>query len=110
MGPQCDQHMIMEQGDALDRQVERIGQQFPIVGVQPVVLVDLCAPLEQGLIAPAHVDLAGGQLFGDQKGLAASSDRFNYDYSDAELKEIAGKIKEISRAVPVVHAVLNNNY
>ena len=42
--------------------------------------------------------------------MTASSDRFNYDYSDAELKEIAGKIKQLSEAVPVVHAVLNNNY
>ena len=46
----------------------------------------------------------------EKKGLTASSDRFNYDYSDAELKEIAEKIKELSDAVPVVHAVLNNNY
>jgi uncharacterized protein YecE (DUF72 family) len=46
----------------------------------------------------------------EKKGLAASSDRFNYDYSDAELEEIAGKIKVLAKAVPVVHAVLNNNY
>jgi uncharacterized protein YecE (DUF72 family) len=39
----------------------------------------------------------------EKKGLTASSDRFNYDYSDAELEEIAGKIK-------IVHAVMNNNY
>ena len=46
----------------------------------------------------------------EKKGLAASSDRFNYDYSDAELKEIAEKIKKLSTTVAVVHAVLNNNY
>ena len=45
-----------------------------------------------------------------KKGLTASSDRFNYDYSDAELREIAGKIKELAKSVPVVHAVMNNNY
>ena len=36
--------------------------------------------------------------------------RFNYHYPDAELKEIAEHIRVLSRAVPVVHAVLNNNY
>ena len=46
----------------------------------------------------------------EKKGLAASSDRFNYDYPDEELKEIAERIVMLSRAVPVVHAVLNNNY
>jgi uncharacterized protein YecE (DUF72 family) len=46
----------------------------------------------------------------EKKGLAASSDRFNYDYPDGELKEIAEHIKALSRAVPVVHAILNNNY
>ena len=46
----------------------------------------------------------------EKKGLAASSDRFNYDYSDAELQEVAGKIKQLAGAVPVVQAILNNNY
>ena len=46
----------------------------------------------------------------EKKRLAASSDRFNYDYPDEELKEIAERIIVLSRAVPVVHAVLNNNY
>jgi len=46
----------------------------------------------------------------EKKGLQASSDRFNYDYRDDELKEIAGKIKTLSRHVPLVQAILNNNY
>jgi uncharacterized protein YecE (DUF72 family) len=46
----------------------------------------------------------------EKKGLGASSDRFNYDYPDEELQEIAERISVLSRAVPVVHAVLNNNY
>ena len=45
-----------------------------------------------------------------KKGLAASSDRFNYDYADEELREIADHIGTLSRAVPTVHAILNNNY
>ncbi|MEO8630008.1 MAG: DUF72 domain-containing protein, partial [Betaproteobacteria bacterium] len=44
----------------------------------------------------------------DKQGLAVSSDRFNYDYSDKELWEIAENIKDIAQAAPVVHAVLNN--
>ena len=44
------------------------------------------------------------------KGLKAASDRFNYDYSEKELAEIAGRVVELAEAVPVVHAVMNNNY
>ena len=44
------------------------------------------------------------------KGLKAASDRFNYDYSEKELGEIAARVAELSQAVPVVHAVMNNNY
>src|SRR3954470_12633287 len=44
----------------------------------------------------------------EKKGLAASSDRFNYDHPDEELQDIAEHIKVLSRAVPIVHAVLNN--
>ena len=46
----------------------------------------------------------------NKKGLKAASDRFNYDYTDNELGEIATQVAEFSKAVPVVHAVLNNNY
>jgi len=46
----------------------------------------------------------------EKKGLKASSDRFNYDYRDDELKEIAEQIKTLSARVPVVQAILNNNY
>jgi uncharacterized protein YecE (DUF72 family) len=46
----------------------------------------------------------------NRKGLKAASDRFNYDYSDQELQQIATQVIELSKAVPVVHAVMNNNY
>jgi uncharacterized protein YecE (DUF72 family) len=46
----------------------------------------------------------------EKKGLKAASDRFNYDYRVDELRKIAGEIKELSRRVPVVQAILNNNY
>ena len=46
----------------------------------------------------------------EKKGLKASSDRFNYDYSDEELRELAGNIKALARQVPSVHAIMNNNY
>ena len=46
----------------------------------------------------------------NRKGLKAASDRFNYDYSEEELAAIAPKVAELSKAVPVVHAVMNNNY
>jgi uncharacterized protein YecE (DUF72 family) len=46
----------------------------------------------------------------DRKGLKAASDRFNYDYSEDELGEIATQVAELAKDVPVVHAVMNNNY
>jgi uncharacterized protein YecE (DUF72 family) len=46
----------------------------------------------------------------EKKGLKASSDRFNYDYSDEELQELGEKIEALSRQVKIVHAIMNNNY
>src|SRR5262245_47379660 len=45
-----------------------------------------------------------------KKGLKRSSDRFNYDYPDAELKEIARSVESLAEQVPLTHVVLNNNY
>jgi len=44
------------------------------------------------------------------KGATAASDRFNYDYSDAELGELATRIVEIAKQVALTHVVFNNNY
>ena len=46
----------------------------------------------------------------EKKGLKSSSERFNYDYPEAELAELAQPIQTISRQVRVTHVVLNNNY
>ena len=45
-----------------------------------------------------------------KKGLTTSSQRFNYDYSETELAEIAQSVATLARQVPVTHVVLNNNY
>jgi uncharacterized protein YecE (DUF72 family) len=37
------------------------------------------------------------------------AERFDYDYSNAELKEIATRVKELSRGADEVHIVFNNN-
>jgi uncharacterized protein YecE (DUF72 family) len=44
------------------------------------------------------------------KGATAASDRFNYDYPDAELGELAALIVELARRVALTHVVFNNNY
>jgi len=44
----------------------------------------------------------------NRKGLASSADRFNYDYSDEELQDLATKIGAI--AAESTHVVFNNNY
>ena len=44
----------------------------------------------------------------NKKGLTSSAQRFNYDYSDAELEELGKRIETID--AKNVHVVLNNNY
>jgi uncharacterized protein YecE (DUF72 family) len=44
------------------------------------------------------------------KGLESSADRFNYDYSDAELEEIAEQIARVATMAGMVQALLNNNF
>ncbi|MBU6493503.1 MAG: DUF72 domain-containing protein [Burkholderiales bacterium] len=46
----------------------------------------------------------------NRKGLGSSAARFNYDYSDAELAELAGKIKQLAARSHTVAAFFNNNY
>lgn len=46
----------------------------------------------------------------NKKGLKASSERFNYDYTEPELQEIAGHVRDLSQKVQKVHVILNNNY
>jgi len=43
-------------------------------------------------------------------GGEAASDRFNYDYSDAELAELAQPLREIAAQLGETHAIFNNNY
>lgn len=43
------------------------------------------------------------------KGARDSSERFNYDYSDAELAALATQIERLAAKVPTTHVVFNNN-
>jgi len=63
-----------------------------------------------------HPDLAIVRMHGrnsetwNQKGLTASSDRFNYDYSENELAELATNIRQLATKVRTVQTVFNNNF
>jgi uncharacterized protein YecE (DUF72 family) len=63
-----------------------------------------------------HPDLAIVRLHGrnretwNQKGLAAASDRFNYDYPEQELAALAGDIRRLANQVKITQVVFNNNY
>lgn len=46
----------------------------------------------------------------DIKGATVASDRFNYDYTELELGQLARQIEEIAAAVQETHVVFNNNY
>jgi uncharacterized protein YecE (DUF72 family) len=43
------------------------------------------------------------------RGSTSASERFNYDYSDAELGELASRIRRLSHDVEMTHVVFNNN-
>lgn len=69
-----------------------------------------------GVWAATSAELAVVRLHGrnaetwDAKGLAASSDRFNYEYDDAELDDLARRIDGIVDLALVVVVLLNVNY
>lgn len=44
------------------------------------------------------------------KGATVASDRFNYDYPDAELSDLANRIRVLSTLVELIQVVFNNNY
>ena len=44
------------------------------------------------------------------KGQTAASDRFNYDYSEAELQGFLDPIRRLASQVDDLHVVFNNNY
>lgn len=44
------------------------------------------------------------------KGQTAASDRFNYDYSEAELAAFVLPVREIASKAKAVHVVFNNNF
>jgi len=46
----------------------------------------------------------------NRKGLAESSQRFNYDYDEAELAEIAGNVAALAPRAATTHVLFNNNY
>jgi uncharacterized protein YecE (DUF72 family) len=46
----------------------------------------------------------------EKKGLRTASERFNYEYSDRELREFASPVRELSERARDVHVTFNNNY
>lgn len=62
-----------------------------------------------------HPELAILRLHGrnqetwNQKGQTASSDRFNYDYAEAELAGLVNPILELATKVGTFQVVFNNN-
>jgi uncharacterized protein YecE (DUF72 family) len=46
----------------------------------------------------------------NKKGLKASSSRFDYDYDDGELAEIADQVTRLAPRAGRVHVLFNNNY
>ena len=70
----------------------------------------------QGIWEATHPDLSIVRLHGrnaatwDAKGLAASSDRFNYEYTDAELGDLSERIDALAGKALDLVVLLNVNY
>jgi len=45
----------------------------------------------------------------NKKGLTASSERFDYDYAEEELREFLGPVQRLASVAQSVHVVFNNN-
>src|SRR5262245_32342312 len=45
----------------------------------------------------------------DKKGLTASSERFDYEYQDGELRELIQPVRHLAQQAKTVHVVFNNN-
>lgn len=66
--------------------------------------------------AVTHSELAIVRLHGrnaatwDDKAAQAASDRFNYDYSDAELASLAPHIHALAEQTLMVQVIFNNNH
>ena len=46
----------------------------------------------------------------NKKGLTSSAQRFNYDYDERELTEVAQSVTTLSRKADIVHVLFNTNY
>jgi len=44
------------------------------------------------------------------KGAASASERFNYDYPEAELVDIAAKVERLAPETFTTHVIMNNNF
>jgi uncharacterized protein YecE (DUF72 family) len=68
-----------------------------------------------GIWETTHADVALLRLHGrnsgtwNVKGATSASDRFNYDYSEPELTELAEKITRLALLAASTHVVFNNN-
>lgn len=62
-----------------------------------------------------HPDYALVRLHGrnaatwNVKGATAASDRFNYDYPDAEINALASQVAQLAKSVGRTHVIFNNN-
>lgn len=70
----------------------------------------------QGLWEVTHPELAVVRLHGrnaqtwEAKGLSSSAERFNYEYDDTEIDELAGRISKLAEQSLELHALVNVNY
>ena len=45
----------------------------------------------------------------EKKGLTASSERFDYEYQEEELREFVAPVRALAREARQVHVIFNNN-
>jgi uncharacterized protein YecE (DUF72 family) len=67
-------------------------------------------PLTAATASLAIVRLHGRNAGTWEAKTKVASDRFNYVYSDVELREWAPRVRELARQTAAVHVLFNNNY
>jgi uncharacterized protein YecE (DUF72 family) len=67
-------------------------------------------PLAAATTELAYVRLHGRNRHTWDARTAVASDRFNYLYSDDELREWVPRVRELTRTARAVHVLFNNNY
>ena len=77
-----------------------------------VAILGFASPIA---FAPVHAETISCRVDGrnaatwEKKGLSTSSERFDYEYQESELREFVPSVRRLADRAAQVHVVFNNN-